>query len=470
MKQFTSEGGYMSRYKYGAGKGILPKVPGRSGTPHMDRIYLQQLLPLEAYDKIIVLFSGGKDSLACVLDLLECGVPQEKIELWHHDIDGGHPERKMDWPVTQAYVKAVSEYLGLTLRTSWRVNGFWGEVYRLGASWPIQYMDPFTKTIQECRQSANQVRSAQLREEILDALGQSELEQMGCRMKFPAKSGDLATRWCSSILKITVADAVIRNLNLDELEQIGICGKLPAEGSFSSERYYSPNLNREVAENLIRNMDSLQARGSRMKFPAKSGCHQGRWCSGSLKAQVEDKLYSHINDIAADIKLLVVSGERRQESAGRSRYNEMEIHRTNATARAHRLVHQWRSVIDWDEARIWEIIRNWRIAPHPCYAAGWNRCSCAMCIFSLPKHWAGIRELFPDWVEAVEADERILGFTLENKMTLSQYIGDAKSCVCHDDPEALLQLTSGKFSVCDVEKKDWKMPAGAFHGAEGGPC
>ena len=115
----------------------------------------------------------------------------------------------------------------------------------------------------------------------------------------------------------------------------------------------------------------------------------------------------------------------------------MEIHRTNATARAHRLVYQWRSVIDWDEAQVWEIIKRWHIAPHPCYAAGWNRCSCAMCIFSLPRHWAGIRELFPDWVSAVEEDERILGFTLDNKMALAEYIGDAVSCVCHDDPKAL---------------------------------
>lgn len=41
------------------------------------------------------------------------------------------------------------------------------------------------------------------------------------------------------------------------------------------------------------------------------------------------------------------AGERRGESAGRSKYNEMEIHRTNAEAKAHRIVHQWRPVIDY---------------------------------------------------------------------------------------------------------------------------
>lgn len=460
----------MSEYKYGSGQILLPAVPGRRGTPHMDRIYLPQLLPLEEYDKIIILFSGGKDSLACALDMLERGVPKEKIELWHHDIDGGHPTRKMDWPVTQNYVRAVADYLGLTLRTSWRVNGFWGEVYRLGSSWPIQYIEPDSGIIQECKLSKNQIRSAQLRETILNSVEQAELEQMGRRMKFPAKSGSLATRWCSSILKIMVADSVIRNMGLDELKQIGDCRKFPAKGGISKGRYCSPNLKREVADTLIRSLGDLRANGERMKFPAKSGCHQGRWCSGSLKAQVEGRLYSHIEEIARDTKLLIVSGERRQESAGRSKYNEMEIHRTNAVARAHRLTHQWRSVIDWDEAQIWEIIRRWRIAPHPCYTAGWNRCSCAMCIFSLPRLWAGIRELFPDWVSAVEEDERILGFTLDNKATLAEYIGNAESCVCHDNPKALFQLTSGIFSVDDVEQTEWVLPAGAFHGTEGGPC
>lgn len=106
------------RALYGSGIGQAPTLPGRKDSAHMKAIYLDRLLPLEDYDKIIVLFSGSKDSLACVLDLLERGVPRKKMELWHHDIDSGHPTRKMDWPVPQNYIWAVAKYLGITLRMS----------------------------------------------------------------------------------------------------------------------------------------------------------------------------------------------------------------------------------------------------------------------------------------------------------------------------------------------------------------
>jgi 3'-phosphoadenosine 5'-phosphosulfate sulfotransferase (PAPS reductase)/FAD synthetase len=415
---------------YGKGVSILPTVPGRQATKYEQSIYLEKLLPLEEYGLIIVLLSGGKDSAAAYYRLVEMGVPKDKIECWHHDIDGGHPSRRMDWPVTQAYVRAFAEAEGVKLRTSWRVGGFFGELYRVGAALPIEYEDG--GGVKTCRLSPAQIRSEELRERILRGLDAgSELARLGYRMKFPAKSGDLARRWCSAYLKIIVSDTVIRN------------------------------------------MSELAAYGPpRHKFPAKASPLQGRYCSGSLKAQVQDGVTFNLEPLRQDVKILIVSGERRGESAGRASYNEMEIHRTNATAKARRLVHQWRAVIDHSERDVWEILRRHRLNPHPAYTCGWGRCSCSCCVFSLPKHWAGIKELLPDTYRAFREDEIRLGFTLDNKKNLDEYIAGAASCVDHSDGKAIKQLVTGKFSVSDLYCKPaaWRFPSGAFQGGKGGPC
>lgn len=329
--------GKLSDRSYGTGKRIKPNIDGKHATDYEKKIYLPELLPLEEYDLVIVLFSGGKDSTAAYFKLLELGVPKNKIELWHHDIDGKNKERRMDWPCTQEYVKAFAEREKVTLRVSWRDQGFWGEVYRVGASYPIRYMqDGEVKT---CSQSKQQIRSQELREQLADDFTEEEFEELksyGYRMKFPAKAGDLMRRWCSGYLKIDVAAATIRNLET----------------------------------------------------------------------------------ISKDKKILIVSGERRGESSG------------------------------------------------------WNRCSCMMCIFSLPRHWAGIRELFPEEFEAVKNDEERLGFTLDNKKDLEEYVGDAESCVCHAAVEAIRQIISGKFTVDEITTPSelWDFPAGAFKGSDGGPC
>lgn len=136
---------------YGKGIKLKPRVEGRTDSEHFKKIYLPELLPLEEYDLIVVLISGGKDSVACYLKLLELGVPKEKIEFWHHDIDGGHPSRRMDWRCTQNYVKALADAEGVKLRVSYRVNGFFGELYRIGASEPIEWIDPDTGEVKQCR-------------------------------------------------------------------------------------------------------------------------------------------------------------------------------------------------------------------------------------------------------------------------------------------------------------------------------
>lgn len=416
---------------YGKGIKIKPRVPGRRDTNHMKDIYLEELLPLEDYDLIVVLISGGKDSVACLYKLLELGVPKEKIELWHHDIDGGHPSRRMDWKCTQNYMKALAEALDIPLRVSYRVNGFFGELYRIGASEPIEWIDPDTGEIKQCKPSANYLKCKELKEQATEEM-EEFLKQYGYRMKFPAKSGDLSRRWCSAYLKIAVADSVVSNLDsLKELEKLG---------------------------------------GKRMKFPAKGGTHQGRWCSGNLKAAVQDSVTANVNEIKQDKKILVVSGERRGESAGRSKYNEMEIHRTNAEKKAHRIVHQWRCCIDYSEKDVWEVLKRNKVNPHPCYRIGWNRCSCMMCIFSTPRLFAGVKELFPEDYKLLKEDEERLGFTIDNKKNLDEYIKGAESCVVRTDKRAIECIQTGEYTKDDVFVDEWTYPAGAFHGADGGSC
>lgn len=140
---------------YGKGIKLKPRVDGRTDSEHFKKIYLPELLPLEEYDLIVVLISGGKDSVACYLKLLELGVPKERIEFWHHDIDGGHPSKRMDWKCTQNYVKALADAEGIKLRVSYRVNGFFGELYRIGASEPIEWIDPDTGEVKQCKLSSN---------------------------------------------------------------------------------------------------------------------------------------------------------------------------------------------------------------------------------------------------------------------------------------------------------------------------
>jgi 3'-phosphoadenosine 5'-phosphosulfate sulfotransferase (PAPS reductase)/FAD synthetase len=142
------------------------------------------------YDHVIVGFSGGKDSMALVLLLLLLGVPQGRIELWHHEVDGNEGSTLMDWPCTRDYCQRVAKALGLRLFRSWKVGGFEGEMTKEDAP------------------------TAGYRFEVPGAGVESaggKSNRRGTRLVFPQKAADLTTRWCSAYLKIMVMEAALRN-------------------------------------------------------------------------------------------------------------------------------------------------------------------------------------------------------------------------------------------------------------------
>lgn len=135
----------------------------------------------------IVAFSGGKDSVAMVLHLLEIGVPKDKIHLHHHDVDGGG-ENLWDWGGTTSYCEAFADALGLELFFSYRKGGIDQEMlrYRSGLQ-PVHY----------------QSESGKEYKVLPSKQGDST------RGKFPAVAASLMTRWCSSCVKIDVLRRVI---------------------------------------------------------------------------------------------------------------------------------------------------------------------------------------------------------------------------------------------------------------------
>jgi len=146
--------------------------------------------------RFVVGFSGGKDSVALVLALLERGVPRSRIELWHHDVDG-RARPFFDWPCTEAYCRAFADAFDLPLFFSWREGGFEREMLRVNA--------PTAAVVFEVPGASGNSREHALRR----AGGDSH--QVGTRRLFPQTTADLRTRWCSSALKIDVAARALAN-------------------------------------------------------------------------------------------------------------------------------------------------------------------------------------------------------------------------------------------------------------------
>lgn len=145
---------------------------------------------LSEYEEFILFFSGGKDSVACALHLLELGVPAHLIEIHHHPVDGREGSDLMDWPCTDAYCEAFAKHFGFRYARSWKVGGFEGELLRENA------------------------RTAQVATPGPD--GQTALSggtggSLNTRRRFPQVSPDLRVRWCSSSCKIEVGQRYFTN-------------------------------------------------------------------------------------------------------------------------------------------------------------------------------------------------------------------------------------------------------------------
>lgn len=151
---------------------------------------LKEPADLSEYEEFILFFSGGKDSVACALHLLERGVPANRIEIHHHPVDGREGSDLMDWPCTEAYCEAFARHFGFRCARSWKVGGFEGELLRENAR-------------------TAQVATPGQDGEIMLTGGTGG--SLNTRRRFPQVSANLSVRWCSSSCKIEVGNRYFTN-------------------------------------------------------------------------------------------------------------------------------------------------------------------------------------------------------------------------------------------------------------------
>lgn len=105
-----------------------------------------------------------------------------------------------------------------------------------------------------------------------------------------------------------------------------------------------------------------------------------------------------------DIRTLVLSGERGEESAARAKYNIFEPDRADLRNGKCfiRHVDRFRPIRDWKEQQVWDIIKRYRVKEY-IHVIIWDggKCSCKFCIFGNKNQFASAASISPEQIRRI---------------------------------------------------------------------
>ena len=200
--------------------------------------------------------------------------------------------------------------------------------------------------------------------------------------------------------------------------------------------------------------------GTRRKFPQVSGDLSVRWCSAYVKIDVMSAAIAGQKRFNGK-NILVVTGERAEESPGRAKYKTYEPHRTNGKKRS---VYQWRPVHSWSESEVWAIIEKHNITPHPAYYLGWGRLSCMTCIFGSEHQWATIRKIAPEKFDMIAEYEKEFDHTIQHSESVIERADRGTPYIPNKPGTYATQLKQSRNEVytLQIHATNWELPQGAF--------
>jgi len=157
-----------------------------------------------------------------------------------------------------------------------------------------------------------------------------------------------------------------------------------------------------------------------------------RPCTNTLKRDPTDKVLRRLGDNA---RILLLTGERREESRERVRMDPWAFRRATSAAKQ-RLVVQWRPLLDWPVADVFGQIARHGQRPLWVYDAGavtsqlgdlhldgaslaFGRASCAFCIYLRPAELEISFNLYPALACLATKVERYIGHTWRKDLALA---------------------------------------------------
>lgn len=186
MKPFPDSDRFTSVKRFTQNRKMNKSTPKPQNPDHIKEVHR---LLFDTDCPIMLCFSGGKDSVVMALYLMEIGVDMSRVQVHHHDTDGGGPQ-VFEWSCTHSYVEAFCDHFGLPLYISMREGGIMREVLRKneGLQDVLIQKNPGEEFTRLKSRKSNTTR-----------------------MMWPAVSMNLSTRWCSSVAKISVMERLITN-------------------------------------------------------------------------------------------------------------------------------------------------------------------------------------------------------------------------------------------------------------------
>lgn len=137
---------------------------------------------------------------------------------------------------------------------------------------------------------------------------------------------------------------------------------------------------------------------------------QCRFCTSYQKRDVYAKWVRQFDNC----KILLLTGERSEESTQRAAKDVFQLHSAHATGRKNRVVHWLKPIKDMLKTQVRQLATDYGIKLHPCYE--WvSRCSCKFCIFNTYAELQQTSRLFPEDWEYLKQMERDLGHTMKSK-------------------------------------------------------